>query len=199
MAFQNIKDLRFAKAKPQKYFIDANVWIYVLDSFSTLSNTENAYIEFFYSIIEFEGETKPKIIMNSLLLSEIINTYMRQVALNQYRIEKGGKIDKVDFKRDYRPTEHYKKFYSSVCDDIKGYRDSIEVVDDNFIGNKPFEILQEKKLNADFNDYYYYLICKNIKQQSTVSIVTHDGDFKFEDIEIITTNQALKNLITYTK
>ncbi len=45
---------------------------------------------------------------------------------------------------------------------------------------------------ADFNDFYYARFCRN----NGYSIITDDGDFKFEGVEILTINQELLRLRT---
>ena len=111
MSFRkNIIKLSHSRVESIKYFIDANVWIYAMQNQSSLKNwRENKYADFFFDIIDSNLDPQPKIILPSLLISEIINTYLRQIALSDYKRDSGiFSSDKFDFKRDYRSTQHYK-------------------------------------------------------------------------------------------
>ena len=55
-----------------------------------------------------------------------------------------------------------------------------------------WEMLKRIPHIADFNDYYYSRFCRN----NGYSIVTDDGDFKFEGVEILTANSQLLALRT---
>lgn len=87
-----IYDIR--NVEPQAYpyyFIDTNVWIAELKQASiTVGGIEQNYTNFFEAIIslnQLEGKAakkaknQPKILITSLLLSEIINTYLRRIAM----------------------------------------------------------------------------------------------------------------------
>jgi predicted nucleic acid-binding protein len=110
MSYQNnITRLSNSRVEPIKYFIDANVWIYSTQNTSSLKYWENKYADFFFDIIDSNLDPKPKIILPSLLISEIINTYLRQVALKEYKKIVGASSVPPDyFKREYRPTQHTK-------------------------------------------------------------------------------------------
>jgi hypothetical protein len=197
MAFENISDIWNARVNPINYFIDAHIWIFYLDSFNPkYKRYEKKYIEFFNSIIEYNISPRPKIIMCSLLLSEIINTYIKNIALKEYIEENYSGVlpPEFNFKRNYRDTTHFKKHFLKVCDDIKGLNKFIWLVDDNFNTLHPYQILKNIPENIDFNDFYYYSLCKEIGRTNSVSIVTHDPDFKFQDINIITGSRTLKDL-----
>lgn len=85
MAFINIIPLRNANVESAFYFVDANVWIYSLESFSNLSDLENNYYQFFYDIVDSNLDPKPKILLPILLISEITNTYLRKIAMPEYK------------------------------------------------------------------------------------------------------------------
>lgn len=191
MAFPNIKSLRNSSVQSCSYFLDANVWIYSLQSFDTLEHWEKKYYDFFYDIIESELDPKPKILLPSLLLSEIINTYLRQIAIPEYKRVNSIPVSvKVDFKKDYRPTTHYKDSFESMMDDIIGFKSHIEFIDDSNITTDTH--LFKKNIGSfDFNDYLYYSICRVLNHSKRVVIVTNDGDFQINDIELLTMNRDL--------
>ena len=54
----------------------------------------------------------------------------------------------------------------------------------------PFNILENFPANTDFNDQYYYTFC----YENKIPIVTHDGDFLYPNVDIITNH---KDLLTH--
>lgn len=180
------------------YFFDANVWLAVLKHTSSQSMKphERAYVDFFEAIITLythppqrqkKLKNLPKLVMTSMLLSEVINAYMRQIAFNAYR---STNTTVTDFKRDYRSTTDYKQQLRTITSDIQEYREYIELIDDDFRATDPYgllSLLQSGTALYDFNDLYYYRSLRG----KAVAIVTHDGDFVFQDIPILTVNKNL--------
>lgn len=183
------------------YFCDANVWIDNL-RYVPLDH-ETPYQNFFTSIVNLNNITepklvkkiknKPKIILTSMVLSEVVNAYMRNVAMKEYYDDK-AEYDIHDFKK-YRddPASDYYKQLSSLCSDISAYSDYILLLNDEFDKIEPFTLLSVlPTLPMDFNDLYY---CTLLKDKG-IPIITNDRDFKFEKIEIITANRELLRFST---
>jgi hypothetical protein len=191
MAFSNISELKTARINSVQYFIDANVWIYSLQGFDDLQRWQQRYFDFFYDIVESKRIPEPKIILTSLLLSEIINTYLKQIAIPDYKLLMGIPFSQeFKFKTDYRPTAHYEESFARIMDDIFSFRSSILFIDDKDIANEN-TLLKNNIGIFDYNDYLYYCLCKELNKKHKVIIVTNDGDFKVNDIEIITSNREL--------
>lgn len=182
------------------YFFDANAWIANLKNTRSkpLDEHEKPYINLFEGIVTINNETdekilkkmkhpKPRFVFTSVLLSEIINAYMRSVAMKAYCAFHKFDYGKFDFKRDYRPIEDYKNQLKKLVDDITAFADYCVFMDDDFVALKPFEMLKTMSNRYDFNDFYYYNFCKKNK----LAIVTHDKDFKFSDITVISANPKL--------
>lgn len=186
------------------YYCDANVWIAALKYYGI--GCQNAYelpyqtfIEAIVNLNEINDpqvekriKNKPKIILSSLVLSEIVNAFMRNVAMKAFF---GGNDEycNYDYKRDYRDnaSSDYKSQLTNLCTDILSFKDYTILLSDEFNSINPFDwITQLPTIDTDFNDLYYYkfLIDKNIP------FVTHDKDFKFQDIPIITANPRLLKL-----
>lgn len=192
MSFRkNIIKLSHSRVEPIKYFIDANVWIYAMQNPNSLKYWESKYADFFFDIIDSKLDPQPKIILPSLLISEIINTYIRQIALKEYKNQVGVSSDKFDFKRDYRPTQHYKDNLEQICDDILGYKSSIDFVSDDLMVKNPDIILNVPSSNFDYNDYIYYCMCQNISATTSLAMITNDSDMDVSDIKILTENKTL--------
>jgi predicted nucleic acid-binding protein len=189
---KNIIKLSHSRVEPIKYFIDANVWIYAMQNPNSLKHWENKYANFFFDIIDSDLDPQPKIILPSLLISEIINTYLRQIALSEYKRDNGiSAIDKFDFKRNYRTTQHYKDNLEQICDDILGYKSSIDFVSDDLMVKNPEIILNVPSSNFDYNDYIYYCMCQNIGATTSLAMITNDSDMDVSDIKILTENRTL--------
>lgn len=195
MPFANIVDLNDSVVQSTCYFADANVWIYSFQREEDLPEWQRPYSYFFYSIVESELDPLPKILMPTLLFSEILSTYLRQIAMPEYKIENNiDETENFNFKKDYRPTSHYRNSYERVCDDISGFRHSLIFVDDKSLLTDPPKFFEPAPDPFDFNDYIYYQICKDYLQKQPLTILTNDGDFQIEDIPIVTANRTLLRL-----
>jgi hypothetical protein len=189
MSAANIISLKKARVLSADYFIDANVWILSLFNFDELQHWEQEYVSFFYNVAESKLVPAPKILVPTLLLSEIINTYMKKVALPDYERVTGQVMQ--DYKRDYKGTQHYNDSFSILMDNISGLSDAIRFVDDRSLVEQPQVLTQRSIGDFDYNDHLYYHLCKELNKTSRVVIVTCDRDFTVGDIELITSNPKL--------
>lgn len=175
-----------------KFFLDANIWLKILQPKNNPSHKEREYRLFFDKII---SNNKVKIVVPSLIISEVINRILREVYYGKH-IAKQKKADSSFvptndyYKNTYRKTEDFSIAYNLICDDIKNYHSSIELINDEFGTNIKFKhVMSNPPQGLDFNDYYYFRLCKLNKYY----LVTDDKDFWIEDISIITLNDTLKN------
>lgn len=185
------------------YFFDSNCWIIALklSYYSKEHDYELNYSNFFDAVIAMASITEPKalkkikhkpsICFTSLLLSELINAYMRQVAMKMYF---GGDetYKSYNFKNDYRSnvSSDYNTQLKKLIDDINAYKDYTIVVDDDFINIDPYSFISQLSDSCDFNDLYYYYRLRSLN----ACVVTNDADFIFQDIPIITGNPKLLKL-----
>lgn len=167
------------------YFLDANVWIYILSPPRLLKRWEREYLDFFMEVIGLHSQNapvQPKFIWTGQLLSEIINTWLRLDFANS---------GLQSFKRDYRPSQQCATTLKKLVSDLAGFEPYIQFLDDHFTSLDPFgKILPVMSGSQDFNDLFFYKLMK----QQNVPIVTNDGDFAFEDVDIITNNRTLLSL-----
>lgn len=191
------------------YFCDANVWLaYLVGSDDLSGKREEPYANFFEGIIHINGITDvkslkrykfiPKIVVSSLLLSEIFNAYMYKIARPAYLKTKGlTNEDLASFrtKDTYRNTDDYAKNRKLLQAKIETAQNCFIFKDDCFNELNPLELIDNLPKTCDFNDFYYYKWLKHIESEDfKISVVTDDGDFIFEDIEIITLNHDLRQL-----
>jgi hypothetical protein len=184
------------------YFLDSNVWIAALKYYG-VGNTnayEIPYQGFFDAIVNLNEindpkaekhiKNKPKIVLTSLVLSEIINAFMRNVAMKAYFDKLGFNHRNYVFKNDYRDNSNsdYKSQLSNLCSDIVALSDYTLLMNDSFDIIDPFSFLPNLvNIDQDFNDLYYY----HFLRENKIPFVSHDKDCKFEDIVIITASKEL--------
>jgi hypothetical protein len=183
------------------YFFDANIWIAAIkqNHCGTIDIRIKPYIEFFDAVVSLNNITdpkivkrlkfQPKIIMTSMLLSEIINAYLRKVSMVLFY---NNNMTGIDFKRDYREMVHsdYEKQLKNIVSDIQAFNSMLHFVDDDFKSMDASSIFPFLNRKVDFNDFYYFKLMKSLN----IPIVTDDKDFNFEDILILTENTKLLKL-----
>lgn len=183
------------------YFFDANIWIAAIkqNQYNIIDKRIQPYIDLFEAIVSLNNITdpkiikrlkfQPKIIMTSMLLSEIINAYLRKIAMVSFF---NNNTNGYEFKRDYRENVHsdYEKQLKNMISDIQAFSFMLHFLDDDFNAIDAFTIFPYLNRKIDFNDFYYYKLMK----LHNIPIVTDDKDFNFEDILIISSNQTLLQL-----
>ena len=173
-----------------EYFLDANIWLIILQPKISLSHNEIKYIAFFEKII---ANTKCKIVLSSLVLSEVINRILRDVHMEKYirKLEKEDPniiIEKGFYKNTFRNSDAFIEAYSLISQDIKNYHNSIKLIGDGFGSDFRYKnILDNLPKGLDFNDYYYYNLCKKYNY----ILVTDDKDFWVENIKVVTLSVTL--------
>jgi hypothetical protein len=201
MAYK-IQDIqKFTVMDREMYFLDSNAWILYLMAEQygdeILKNDWNLhYVEFVRAIVHINSFKKgfvfkPKIVVTSLLLSELINTYLR--LLLKEHIEN---LQTEEEKRSYtfkkfRDTLTYKEQHRNLVTSFQEMSDFLYFIDDEFNALNPLELLNNLTDKYDFNDFYYFNLLKN----KNITVVTDDSDFKFEGIEIVTYRSTLLKLM----
>lgn len=176
----------------EKYFLDANIWLKVLAPKNKVTYKDKEYIKFFGKLL---SNTKVRIIVPALVISEVINRIIREVYYQKHlRVVKKSTPTFTPpsdyYKNVYRNTMDYRIAYNLICDDIKSYNTSIDLVNDEFGSTFKFKhIMSNPPTSLDFNDYYYYNLCK----KKNYILVTDDKDFWVEDIKVITMSETLLN------
>lgn len=180
-------------------FIDANVWLLQLKKQTytstryELSQADRKFqktTDFIEKILELNITNQPasKIAITSLLLSELSNRYLRDIAMaNYFKNDKDKEMK--NFKKDYQKTEDCEKQLINFLDFFTQNESCFQLFDDDFSALGMSNIIKGiQENNIDFNDYYFYCIAKKHK----LPILTNDGDFnKFLDIDMITQNKEI--------
>jgi len=178
----NIKQIQ--KDTPIKgvFFFDTMIWINIISPSFDKDNRFIKYISFFDKVYK---DKYAKIAVSSLIISEIINLYLRKIALPLYAKSLKTDVHKIDYKKQFRISDHYKKHYALVCDEINARLESVVFTDDLL---QEYDIIEASTYpKLDFNDFNYYKICK----KKGYTLVTDDSDFYVNDISILTLNTDL--------
>lgn len=181
--------------KGKRYFLDSCVWLDILAPPGT-RKFQQPNLKFFDSVIQYKEPPPPKIIITELLISEVINAYLRTVSLEKYNNENSSNpISKGEFKHRYRPTEHCKSETKSVTSDILDYiaTERVEYFNSPKDNHNLMDVFQCMQKESDFNDIRYAQFC----ECHGLTLVTNDGDFNNIDSElkIVSANPRLETKI----
>ena len=183
----NIRNIDNVSLQKKRYFFDANLWLKILKPPFDLSPRDKKYLDFFEKFRN--SPNSPKIVVTALLLSEVVNRYLREVTFPIFCRKKGIHIpDKSYYKEVYRGSQDFQSDYISLCEDIKAYQNFYELVPDGLGTDiRQKDILTSPPQHLDFNDHYYY----NLALKHGYIIVTDDKDFFVEDVEVLSYNNQL--------
>jgi hypothetical protein len=176
MALHNIQ--KYQPKFNESFLFDNNVWVLL---FCPIANAElkkqKSYSSFFKEI----KQRNIAIFINSLILSEFCNSWLR-LEFNLWKKHFG---EQKDFKRDFKPTQKYTDTISEIKNTVKIILSATERGTDNFSSINLDTIFNDFG-NCDFNDSYYIELAKTNKWK----IVTDDSDFHnySKEIDIITAN-----------
>jgi len=160
-------------------FFDANIWIYI---YGPMAKSRQLAVEKYSKAFSDIVRNRKTICTDTMIMSEFINRYLR-ICYSNYKTL----MDKpsLDFKKGYRITEDYKQAMKTVYATVKNKIIPIVNITNNSFTNDSFkELLDESNFNLDFNDSH---ICSTCNEHN-MYLLTHDGDFVNEDIDVISFN-----------
>lgn len=110
----NVRHIDFAGLEKKKYFFDANLWLKILKPPFKPSSKDQKYLQFFEKFRNHPA--KPKIAVTALLLSEVMNRYLRDVTFKIFCQKQGVfNADKSYYKMVYRLSHKFTEDYISLC------------------------------------------------------------------------------------
>ena len=169
--------------KSKKYFLDANIWLYLLNPSTERKNDwQKQYIEFVERLLM--GNTT--IVACPVVFAEVINRYINDVLYQEFIKNTPLPPNKAKgkfFKEDFRPSNTYKNGLDMLYNNLRVFDDNWELPEIE----PSLSELFEPCYSMDFNDHYYILLA----QKNNLVMVTHDGDMLAENIEILTLNATL--------
>lgn len=178
----------YVPLESDKFFFDANVWMYL---YCPIGNYKKHIIDKYSKFLKKAIQSKSSIFISSLMLSEFFNAWIRL----EFNILKNTQsLEYVDFKKDFRRKDVYKKsadIAKTVI--IEKIMKLAKRIDDKFENISLDDLFKEIEI-SDFNDSYY-LSMANLEN---FKIVTNDSDFfssKDKSVPILTANnKLLKNI-----
>lgn len=168
------------------YFLDCNVLMY---TFYTNGSYATDLVYDYSLLITKIINTKSKLILTDVLLSEFINTYI-QTEFHRLARLNGWPHTKKYFKRTFKLSAEYEDILQEIKYIItRQILPVFSLLDDEF-SKITFEKMFDNPDSFDFNDRYYGYCMAPIDAY----IVTNDADFSdVTQCNIITKNQTLLN------
>ena len=159
-----------------KLFLDANIWFYLFGPHKPGDPAVHTYSNVFNSILNAQSQ----IYIDVLVVSEFINAYARRkwrlIAphLNSFKV--------------FRNTLSFKPIAQDIAAEVKQIMKHCSRMESNFATLRIDDLLNDYAIgNFDFNDQVITEICKS----NGFTLITNDGDFKTQEIPILTANQSL--------
>lgn len=149
--------------KNEKFFLDANVWIFMYCPLGSSKKKDAAnYSAFFEKIIQAKGQ----IYTSSGIMSEFINRYLR---LDYYL----NKKEYPDYKRNYRKSDCYIDTFNTVREVVNGKILKAAIRLNDGFEHLNIENIMDRAKVTDFNDSLFSHMLKT----SDIAVLTDDRDF----------------------
>lgn len=168
----------------QDYLVDSNIWIALLSpkSEKKVDKKEIDAIDFFNKITT----SSSNIVVTSSILSEVINRMIR-INFKKWKIKHKKNMANHDIKKTYQRHPEYNDDLTILHDDILSFQSNLNFVSDSFEEIDPIQMLKKCNDKMEFNDYLYIQIAK----KNNYTILTIDGDFLEEGVNVVTSNRTL--------
>lgn len=178
MATKLIDILSYSPRSDDLFFFDNNIWMYL---FCPLGNYNQKKQKIYSSFLESTKTANSTIFINSMILSEFTNSYLR-LDFELWKKEFGwsGAL----YKRDFVDSRRYQETVKEIGIGLRNILKFCERTTDSFNAVKMSNILRHFE-KIDFNDSYYL----ELSGLNKWKIVTDDQDFvKIDDhdVEVVT-------------
>lgn len=175
-----IKTEDIASVKNKRIFFDANIWIFL---FCEIADSNKYLVNKYSATFRFLLKAGTPIFIDFVVISEFVNRYLR-IAFSNYIRKKH--LTNFKYKKNYRQTDDFAEAWKNVCNIVNNQMLS-KANTINFEYDKPSleNLLDSNNPDTDFNDNHIMNLCRT----NNLYLLTHDGDFKNSDINIITENQ----------
>lgn len=162
-----------------KLFLDANIWFYIFGP-QEPEYQGSHWMAIYSEVLRDILNAKSQIYIDVLIISEFINRYAKL----KFNVDAPQDIE---FK-DFRKTQDFKLIAQDIAADVKGILHCCTLVESGFKGLDLESLLNDyAEGDSDFNDQVITEICKN----NGFTLITNDGDFKTQEIPILTANMHL--------
>jgi hypothetical protein len=157
---------KYSPKSSDVFLFDTNIWLFL---FCPLGGTRKIQQQIYSSFLKGVKTSRSTIFINSLILSEFANAFLR-LDFNLWVESK--RPNKVTYKKDYVGTSRYKETVKLVTYSITEILKYCNKGTDNFNSLEINRILNHLQI-IDFNDSYYI----ELSAFSKYKIVTDDHDF----------------------
>lgn len=170
-------DVRYYNFTPQdKLFLDANIWLYLYGPPKRRSYWRSIYASVFNRILR----AKSRIHIDVLVVSKFINAYAR--------LEWQFVARHFNSFKNFRSSSYFKPVAEDIAADIELVLSYCSKIESSFIALPMNALLADYVTgNLDFNDQVITEVCKS----NRFTLITNDGDFKTQEIPILTANSRL--------
>ena len=170
-------DIRYYNFTAQdKLFLDANIWLYLYGPPKPRSYWRPIYTSVFNRMVR----AKSRIYIDVLVVSEFINAYARL-----------GWRDASSYPnafKTFRSSSDFKTVAQNIATHVQQIMKHCTRIESGFV-TLPMDDLLADYISGDFdfNDQVITEICKS----NGFTLITNDGDFKTQEIPVLTANSKL--------
>lgn len=162
------------------FLLDANVWLRI---YGPQGDPRDPIVRSYSSALQRLLTTKSRIVIDAIVLSEFIN---RNVRL-RHGLIRGLLGVEDDFKR-FRASRQFWPIARDVSNDVRRIVRHCNQIETNFVTVDLNAVMSDfEKGKLDFNDRLILGLCES----ENLGLVTHDRDFRGENIKILTANPKL--------
>ena len=158
-------------------FLDANIWLYIYCPQSpTASSNVRTYSQVFKRILS----AKSRVYVDVLVISEFINRYAR----TQWQLI----ASHIEQFKDFRNSSYFQPIAQDITNDVKRILKHCSRIESGFETLGIRDLLDQYATgSSDFNDQVIVELCK----REGLTLITNDGDFRGQEIPVLTANQRL--------
>lgn len=158
------------------FFFDTNVWLHIYGPMAgSRKGKQKVYSQLLKDVISRDA----MIFISSIVLSEYINVILR-IGFKEWK--ETSNMPSADYKRDYRPTEHYAETLEDARTQIEEIL-SIKQVQkrpDDFHTISINTLLKRMNSVCDYNDAYFVWCC----EKNSLIFVSDDSDIARLDSKV---------------
>lgn len=176
MKYKTGEVLRYNFTSQDKLFLDANIWLYLFGPREPRNHWNQIYSRAFNRILNANSQ----IYIDGLVVSEFINAYAR----TKWR----AVASHVRSFKDFRSSAGFKPIAGDIAAAVEQIMRHCVGIESGFTTLPMNALLSDYATgDFDFNDQVITEICKN----NGFTLITNDGDFRTQEIPILTANQSL--------
>ena len=178
-SFQNIGHYQFSAA--DRLFFDTNIWVALFNCRSDPDKQENPNLTKIYNgAFARANKAGSQLLTHPFVVSEFINRMVR----DEHNFQVGLNAADRNFKI-WRRTTEYLNYANIVADSTRQFLEVCQLAEHTFDKSALEKcLLAWEEDSRDLNDEFLREIC----QSHNLKLVTHDSDFAYCELEILTAN-----------